>query len=197
MYYIKRIYNENLKGGTNLVDDNKLSQDIKKDREEALDNLVDTYGKLIYGVIASVMIPNHMQSEVDECFNEILINIWTKIESFDSKKGKFRNWIITLSKYKALDYLRKKKDYAKLKDTNINANYPIEEEIVNKEEKEILRNAIISLEEIDREIFTLRFLEDLEIDEISKRLKIEKGTIYTRISRGKKKLRKIMEGYYE
>lgn len=180
-----------------MVDDNKLIQDIKKDKKEALDNLVDIYGKLIYGVIASVMLPNNMESEIDEGFNEILITIWSKIEIFDFKKGKFRNWIITLSKYKAVDYLRKKKDYYELKDTHTNESCSIEEKIINKEEKEILKKAIVSLEEIDREIFTLRFLKDLEIDEISKRLQMEKGTIYTRISRGKKKLRKIMEGYYE
>lgn len=178
------------------MDVNDLIEDIKKGKSDALDDLVDEYGKLIYGVIASIMLPNNMDSEIDECFNDILLTIWFKIESFDLNKGKFRNWIISLSKYKALDYLRKRKVNEEFNDQILKGK-SIEEKILNNEEKEILREAINSLEDIDKEIFTLRFIEDLSIEEISGKLNIDKGTLYTRISRGKKKLKKLMEGYYE
>ena len=179
------------------MDDSNIIVNIIENDKEALDNLVDSYGKLIYGVIASVMLPNNMESDIDECFNDVLITIWTKIKSFDNKKGKFRNWIISLSKYKALDYLRRKRGFESINESYCNDENSLEDKIISDEEKEILKKAIISLNEVDREIFTLRFLEDLDIDTVSKQLNIEKGAIYTRISRGKKKLKKIMEGYYE
>lgn len=179
------------------MDVNDLIEDIKKGKSDALDDLVDEYGKLIYGVIASIMLPNNMDSEIDECFNDVLITIWFKIESFDLNKGKFRNWIISLSKYKALDYLRKRKRDEELNEEHISDEASIEEEMLSNEEKDFLKKSINSLESIDRDIFTLRFIEDLSIEEISEKLNIDKGTLYTRISRGKKKLKKLMEGYYE
>lgn len=179
------------------MDVNDLIEDIKKGKSDALDDLVDEYGKLIYGVIASIMLPNNMDSEIDECFNDVLITIWFKIESFDLNKGKFRNWIISLSKYKALDYLRKRKRDEELNEEHISDEASIEEEMLSNEEKDFIKKSINSLESIDRDIFTLRFIEDLSIEEISEKLNIDKGTLYTRISRGKKKLKKLMEGYYE
>ncbi len=179
------------------MDVNDLIEDIKKGKSDALDALVDEYGKLIYGVIASIMLPNNMDSEIDECFNDVLITIWFKIDNFDLNKGKFRNWIISLSKYKALDYLRKRKKDEELNEEYISEEASIEEEMLSNEEKDLLKKSINSLENIDREIFTLRFIEDFSIEEISRKLNIDKGTLYTRISRGKKKLKKLMEGYYE
>ncbi|ACD23016.1 MULTISPECIES: sigma-70 family RNA polymerase sigma factor [unclassified Clostridium] len=177
--------------------DDKLINKIKERKNEGLDMLIDEYGKLCYGVISSVLAPNNMNESIDECFDDVLITVWYKIELFEAVKGSLRNWIISVCKFKALDYLRKKRENLEINNEKIEDEINIENHIIKEEEKEELLKAIEKLGDMDRDIFKLRFIEERDIEYISNKLGIEKGSIYTRISRGKTKLRKLMEGYYE
>ena len=66
--------------------------------------------------------------------------------------------------------------------------------ILKKENREKLKEAIDSLDESMREIVILRELLDMSYEEISKALDIELGTVKSRLSRAREKLRyKILE----
>ncbi|WP_194191200.1 sigma-70 family RNA polymerase sigma factor [Clostridium chrysemydis] len=177
--------------------DSELINLIKEGDSKGLDILVNEYGKLCYGVIASVLLPNGMNEYVDECFNDVLVTFWFKIEMFESRKGKLRNWLISICKYRALDYLRKKKNESDINSEVTKDKESVEESVMKEEEKRELKKAIENLSYPDSEIFKMRYLEDRDIDYIASVLNISKGTVYTRISRGKIRLKEMMEGYYE
>ena len=65
------------------------------------------------------------------------------------------------------------------------------------EERAVIESSINKLESIDKEIFRLRYIDEKSIEEISSIIGVTSNVIYTRISRGKKKLKRYMEGYYE
>lgn len=178
------------------MNDEELIKSLKEKDSKALDCFINKYGKLCYGVIWSVLNPNGMDSEIDKCFNDVLLTIWYNAEKIDKRKGKFRNFIVSLCKFKAIDILRGRKETTSIENRELESKEDIEKVIVKDEEKAYLYKAIQNLESPDKEIFTMRYIDDLEIEDISKRLSIEKGTIYTRISRGKKKIKNIMEEYY-
>ncbi|MGL4850445.1 MAG: sigma-70 family RNA polymerase sigma factor [Clostridium sp.] len=176
--------------------DEELIDALKEKKHDALDSFIKIYGKLCYGVIWSILKPNNMESEVDKCFNDVLLIIWYNARKIESRKGKFRNFIISLCKFKSIDILRSKENYGSIENVEIENKERVEEIILKDEEKAYLYKAIQDLKSPDKEIFTMRYIDDLDIDNISERLKLERGTIYTRISRGKKKIKDIMEGYY-
>lgn len=182
------------------MSDDELVDGLKKHDMKYLHEFIDIYGKLIYGVLNSVLDKNHERHSIDECFDDVLLSIWYNIDCYDENKGKFVNWIISICKFKAIDYKRKSnKDYnlSDIDECNAEYNKSMEEEILLKEQKIELTNFINKLGEPDREIFNRRYFKEESIDDISKGLGIPKENIYNRLSRGRKKLKDLMEGYYD
>lgn len=173
-----------------------INQDMK-----SLDLLIDTYGRLIYTVINNILDRSHNKNDIDECFDDILLNIWYNIDCFDESKGVFKNWIISIAKFKAIDYKRKiSKSLSNIdiNSTDIAESSNIEEELTIKEEYEELFMLIDKLSEVDRSIFIKKYINEESITEISKDLKLSPDYIYNRISRGKKKLQDMKRRlYYE
>ncbi|MGL5715446.1 MAG: sigma-70 family RNA polymerase sigma factor, partial [Paraclostridium sp.] len=67
--------------------------------------------------------------------------------------------------------------------------------LLSIEVKEEVNSLLENLNTRDKEIFTKRYLEDLDIETIAKQLNTQTSTIYTRISRCKKKLRSLVSKY--
>ncbi|GGE82873.1 sigma-70 family RNA polymerase sigma factor [Priestia taiwanensis] len=167
---------------------------------DALNQFIFQYSKLVYGVIGSILNEPNEKSSIEECYNDVLLLIWYKSEYYDEKKGSFKNWLISVVKFKALDYKRKyktKQIEQQMEEVIIQDDIDLEKLLVKKEKRILVLQAINELEEIDRYIFKQRFLLDKSIDDISVALQMSTSAIYTRISRGKPKLKKRMEGYDE
>lgn len=182
------------------MSEEELVEMLKKKDMKALDELIEQYGRLILGVSRSILNEGPSSSFIDECYNDVVLILWSNISKFELQKGTFKNWIISLTKYKAIDYKRKANKRYEVEDidnTKLSDKEDIEQRILDKEEKLNLEKVINKLDDIDKEIFTMRFIKDKSISEISKELNISSNVIYTRISRGKNKLRKLMEVYYE
>ena len=64
---------------------------------------------LIYGVIKSILSESYEKEYIEECYDDVILIVWFKIRDFDLERGKFKNWIISIAKFKALDYKRKMK----------------------------------------------------------------------------------------
>lgn len=164
---------------------------IKRDKESLM-KLMDTYGKLIYYISGTILIEPYEKESIEDCYSEVFTAIWFNIDCYNSEKGSFKNWIIAITKYKAID----------IKNKNLKHNQTIEynDELVNNEENELERvenleliNELLnSLNNKDRAIFLKRYLRGDSVKEISEELGYSEEYIYTRISRARKKLKKIV-----
>jgi len=83
-------------------------KNLRKHNPKALDYVFDNYGNLIFKVAYSVL-NNRGLSE--ECVNDVLFKIWNNIDSFKLEDDKFKSWIIIITKYTAIDMLRKEKKH--------------------------------------------------------------------------------------
>ncbi|MED4653785.1 sigma-70 family RNA polymerase sigma factor [Bacillus pseudomycoides] len=182
------------------MNDRELVDEIKKQNTEALDQLILQYSKLIYGVIGSVLGENHERAEIEECYNDVLLILWYKIDSFQIEKGQLKNWIISIAKFKALDYkrrLKRKRIEQTIEQLILQDDEDVEKGLLKEEEKEFVLKAVRQLDGVDHSIFYRRYIVDESIEDISRKLHMSTGSVYTRLSRGKEKLKRIMEGYYE
>ncbi|RAN91862.1 RNA polymerase subunit sigma-70 [Bacillus sp. SRB_28] len=89
------------------VKDIEIVEGLRKQDMLALYTAIDRYGDLIYKVVHSVLDTAHSKVLVDECVDDILFIVWYNINSYDKNRGKFRNWLISVAKFKAIDYKRK------------------------------------------------------------------------------------------
>lgn len=165
---------------------------LKNRNEKALEYVIDTYGWIIKSIVKKHLY--NLKSHQEECINDILLAIWNNIYGFNENKNTFKNWIAAIAKYKTIDYRRK---YLRdLKNENIDSIKIIAEDDVFKEvtRKDIdkdLHQLLNFLKTEDKNLFLKRYVEEQEIDQISKETGLKKAVIYNRLSRGKRKLKNM------
>lgn len=179
------------------MNDDELIEGIKNQNIKSLYNFIDKYGKIIYAVLNKTLDKNHEKQLIDECFDDILMIIWYHIGSYDASRGNFISWLISITKYKAIDYKRKDNKLYNLCDIdqlNIEDSTQVDEELLKIEQKKELETCMNKLNKDDKEILTQRYLNEENIDSISAIVKTSKVNVYNRLSRCRKKLKKLLEG---
>ncbi len=168
------------------INNENFISELKKQNQEALEFFVKNYGGLIKAVVHRILYS--YPEDAEECLYDIIIKIWNNINSFDENKSSLSNWVAAVSKYGALDKLRKLAKYEPLSDIDsIQISYKThftDNEIFN----EFFSELISCLNEEDKKLFISLFWYGKTYDEVSSELKKNKNNLFNRVSRGKKKI---------
>lgn len=174
------------------MEENIIKGLLEKD-EEILSEFVAQYGKIVYASIKNILCYPNERGYVEECFDDVIMLVWKNIDLY-SGKGKFKSWLISIARFKALDYKRKYKKLQlndEIEEGTLFQNSKIEENLIKNEKDEMLDNLISKLNETDQIIIRLKYFKDYSIEEISKVINFSPAFIYNRISRAKKKLQTL------
>lgn len=171
---------------------------IKKGDQSAFEDVVSFYQNKVYQICYRMIGNAH---EAEDLAQEAFVRAYTNIHSFDEKR-KFSTWIYRIATNLSIDRIRKKKpDYyldAELQGADglnmysqLSNDDPLpHEEVETLELQAYLQKQIESLPEKYRSVITLRYVDDLSLQEISEVLDMPIGTVKTRIHRGREALRK-------
>ncbi len=99
-----------------MVNEKEIIEGILKGDKERLDELISLYGKLVYYVANSILTEAHEKRYLDECYDDVFISLWFNMDCFDDKKGNLKSWIVSITKYKAIDIKRKISNHNKIKE---------------------------------------------------------------------------------
>lgn len=177
------------------MDDKEIIEGILKKDTAALKQLINKYGSLIYNVAASILNQSHEKQDIDECVDDILLCLWNYVDSFSMERGNFKVWLIAVAKHKALNYkkkLRKALDNVDIDDQQIHSDDDLESEYINKDKKKQILSLLNNLNKTDKEVFVRKYLKDEGAEEIATKMKLTPMAVYNRLSRGRKKLKKII-----
>lgn len=132
---------------------------------------------------------------------EAFVKVWKSLDTFQFDAA-FSTWLYRLASNCCLDFLRSKKrrptvsltmeteeEDEQTLDVSDDAPTP-EEAAISKEERETLRLAMQSIDAEQRQILTLRVVNDLSYSDIARVLGIREGTVKSRLSRARESLRK-------
>ena len=173
-----------------IGEDNYIEQ-LCLHNEEALVYVIDIYGGLLKSVISKHLF--NMPDKVEECLNDVLLNIWENIASFDKSRSTFKNWAAAVAKYRAVDYLRKYRhelQQVNIEDVLLSQGDILSEQMLPQEISEEMESLLSCLNESDRKLFLKLYVEEKPVEEISREMGMKKAVIYNRLSRGKKRIRK-------
>lgn len=171
--------------------DNELVVLVIQKNQSAFDELISRYSGLIRSIVKYHLRDISMWQ--DDCINDIFFAIWQNINQYNPNKNSLKNWIGAVSKYRSINYKRKfYKDFmaGELNEWMTDGKQ-IDAKIMEQEIEDEIKSLLSALKPIDREIFIRHYFCGEELGEISIDLHKSNGWIYNRISRGKKKLRKI------
>ncbi|OAB44863.1 sigma-70 family RNA polymerase sigma factor [Paenibacillus antarcticus] len=171
------------------VTENNVVQQIQNRNEKAISFIIYEYGGLLAAIIKRHL--NYQQQDYEECLDDVLLSVLNHIHSFSSEKNSFKQWLAAIAKYKAIDYQRRQIvvhnqqfSVSEMDKLNLQANQPSETICVD----ELLEQLSVS----EREIFEKYYLEGISSSEIAKKFNAKESWVYNKLSRGRKKLKKMM-----
>ena len=173
----------------NRIDDKDFLIEIKKHNEEALRFIIEEYGGLVRSVIGKHLYM--LAEEQEECFDDVFMNIWDHIDSFDERQDSFKNWIAGIARYKSIDYLRRYRK--RLEDVALPEDIAAEDKdllhLIDREISEETEEILRCLKPEDRNLFTKLYIEEMPMEEVCESFQTNPNVIYKRISRARKRMR--------
>src|ERR1700721_18036 len=93
-------------GIPNTYTEQELVAELKGRNNQAFAFLYDNYSGALYSIIRQIITDNgELASDV---LQEVFINIWRKIESYDQTKGRLFTWMLNIARNASIDTLRSK-----------------------------------------------------------------------------------------
>ncbi len=158
----------------------------KKGDKQAFSDLID-YIKMDLYKIAKTRL--HSEDDILDVVQETIICAYKSIKNVD-KPENFKKWIIKILVNKCNDTYKKKK-LDKISLDEVEEVFSLNSvEFEKLEIDDLLKN----LNDDEKLIITLYYLENYTSKEISKLLKINENTVKTKISRAKNKIRNSFKG---
>lgn len=78
---------------------------LKERDNQSFKYLYNNYSGALYSIILQIITDQELASDV---LQEVFINIWRKIETYDQSKGRLFTWMLNIARNAAIDSLRSK-----------------------------------------------------------------------------------------
>lgn len=168
---------------------------------DAFEALISDNTRFVYN-IALKMLKN--KEDAEDISQEALIKVYKNIDSFNMESS-FRTWMYRIVVNTCLDHMRKNKVTVLSIDKPIitehnefqveieDNSFSPEELFERKENQKLIIHALNQLDDSFKAAIILRDINDFSYEEIADILTCNLGTVKSRISRGRQKLREIIE----
>ena len=170
--------------------------------DESWEEFVYYYRQYIYNIVRSMRLNHHDASEIVQL---VIIKLWNKLPGFqyDQHRGRFRNWLHTVTANQVRDFMRKKgaalsylPDPERKKETAyINGiALPEIEQIADKEWKSYISN--LAWKKVEKTFSPtvcsafMKMVEGHEVIDIAKELVISESSVYVYKKRVQDRLRR-------
>lgn len=126
----------------------------------------------------------------EDCVNDVMLRVWQNIDRFDSQRSSLKNWVAAIARYCSIDYKRKYCRCTEELDENTQ-DKKADMSFMKREIQEEIQDLLSALSPKDREIFIQRYFMDMAVEDIAASEGKTSGYVYNRLSRGRKKLRRL------
>ena len=179
----------------------RLIQRIRDGEHEVFYELIRPYERRVYAAAFALL---RNEADADDCAQEAVLKAFKNIRQFRAE-AKFSTWLIQIAVNEAR--MRRRKERADLTEPieKVNAEDDTysprdfadwreipSETLERKEVREKLGEALASLGQIYSEVFVLRDMEQLSIEETAKALGISTASVKTRLLRARLMLRDLL-----
>ncbi|MBV9182701.1 MAG: sigma-70 family RNA polymerase sigma factor [Acidobacteria bacterium] len=190
-----------LENPAHQLQEQRLIQRIRDGEHDAFYELIRPYERRVYAAVFAIL---RNPADADDCAQEAVLKAFKNIRQFRSE-AKFSTWLIQIAINEAR--MRRRKDRADLMEPLHNERgdegtytprdfadwREIPSEVLERKEiREKLAEALASLGQIYREVFVLRDMQHLSIDETAKALGISAASVKTRLLRARLMLRDFL-----
>lgn len=179
--------------GKTTYSERELVTLLQQQNDKAFGYLYDNYSAALLGIINSIV--SEKESALD-VLQEVFVNIWRKIDSYDATKGRLFTWMLNVARNAAIDKIRSKgyKDGLKNQPFPENVDTNAVRTVVAPNVQDMgLRKILSLLKQEQRMLIDLSYFQGYTHEEISQTLNIPLGTVKTRIRSALTQLRTMIQ----
>ncbi len=166
-------------------------QRVLRREQSALGDLYQQYGSAIYSMALRVLRDSR---EAEEITQDVFLRVWNAPEKWDETKGRLISWLLTVTRYAAIDRLRAENRRAldvELQEETELAGETSEFNTPEWQNGQIVRRLLTQLPPEQAQVIELAFFGGLTHRELADRLNLPIGTVKTRVRLGLQKLRQL------
>ena len=171
---------------------------LRKGDPDAITELIGRYQHRLYRVLVRMV---GDPATAEDLFQQTWIRLMEKIGSYDARRS-FEAWLFAIARNLAIDHLRRRRGIS-LDELDDSGQAPVERlvaagpdvlsQLLDFERGTLLAAAIGELPAIHREVLTLRFEEDMKLEQIAEVAGVPLATVKSRLHRALENLRTRIE----
>ena len=170
----------------------ELISSLKHKEEQAFSYLYDNYAPALYNIIQQIVPEREVASDV---LQEVFLNIWRKIDSYDADKGRLFTWMLNIARNASIDKLRSKGYQDSLKNQSLDddVNMYAHQSVKIHTDDYGLRKLVNKLKDEQKILVELSYFQGFTHEEIARSLNLPLGTVKTRIRAALSQLRILLQ----
>jgi RNA polymerase sigma-70 factor (ECF subfamily) len=174
--------------------DAALAQRLLRQDVRAFEQLYDRHSRIVYGLVLRIL---QQAGTAEEVVQDIFLQLWRNASRYDSSRGPFLPWLLTLARNRALDHLRLKSERQRRREDQTEELPPAialpdyEAGLDQMRRATRVRELMSALQPQQRRAIELAYFEGMSHSEIAEKLQEPLGTVKSWIRNG---LLKLKEG---
>lgn len=165
---------------------------LNEQSHDAFNYLYDHYSGALFTIINQIVPDKDTAGDV---LQEVFVNIWKKIGTYDSTKGRLFTWMLNIARNAAIDKIRSKgyrdsQRHQPITETDSGGIEMSSNPMVNDVG---LKKVLTTLNEEYRRLIDLSYFQGFTHEEIAKMLGVPLGTVKTRIRTAISQLRTMIQ----
>jgi RNA polymerase sigma factor (sigma-70 family) len=166
---------------------------LKERNNQAYSYLYEHYSGALYSIILQIISEQDLASDV---LQEVFVNIWRKIETYDPTRGRLFTWMLNVARNASIDLIRSKGYQNAMKNRELPDYFEVN---VAGQTTQInidhigLKKVLADLKEEHRTLIDLAYFKGYTHEEIAEIEEIPLGTVKTRIRSALVQLRTILK----
>jgi RNA polymerase sigma-70 factor, ECF subfamily len=178
-----------------FASDTDLMNRIAQRDQGAMAELYQHYGHLVYGLAFRILQTRELAEEITQ---DTFLTVWNHPERWSPARGMLSSWLLTVSRYKAIDRIRREQRRPDMQASPLNEELVYSEALPQPddtrfEEGRLIRTFLSQLPPEQRQVIELAFFQGMTHTTMAQLLNIPLGTVKTRLRLGLQKLRMLWE----
>jgi RNA polymerase sigma-70 factor, ECF subfamily len=176
--------------------DAALVQLLLRNDMAAFEQLYVRHSRLVYGLVLRIL---QQASTAEEVVQDVFLLLWRNAGQYQSGRGPFVPWLLTLARNRALDHLRLKSERQRRREDHTDVLPQIaqapqyEKQLDEKRRAEVVRSLMGSLSPPQKRAIEMAYFEGLSHSEIAAALQEPLGTVKSWIRNGLLRLKQGLQ----
>jgi RNA polymerase sigma-70 factor (ECF subfamily) len=165
---------------------------LKESPGDGISTALDAYGGPVKTICRNILFDCSAE-DVEEAVADSFVELWRSIDRFKIGGGySLKSYLYGIARHTALDRrraLKKEDPMLPVEEVTVEANTDLESDFARNQSNHIVHDSVNSMEEPIRSVFILRYFYFEKVNDIAKRLGLNRKAVENHLYRGKSKLK--------